>query len=88
MLKELREAGAQVFSAQGEQGKGKFSKYGGSCHIRLCLLDNRIAYTGTPNFTDAAAKNLEMMFRITGPPVADICQITKSLLNSSNCDRL
>ena len=88
MLKELREAGAQVFSAQGEQGKGKFSKYCGSCHIKLCLLDIRIAYTGTPNFTNAAAKNLEMMFRITGPLVADICQITKSLLNSSNCDRL
>ena len=47
----------------------------GSCHIKCCVVDNRIAYTGSAYFTDAALKNLEMMFRHTGQPVDDIRKI-------------
>jgi phosphatidylserine/phosphatidylglycerophosphate/cardiolipin synthase-like enzyme len=87
MVKELREAGAQIYLAHGSHGQGKLSKHCGSCHIKCCLVDNRVAYSGSANFTEAATKNLEMVFRITGPPVAHICQIVKSLLNSETCHR-
>ena len=88
MVKQLREAGAHVFLAMGEYGEGRLSKYCGACHIKCCLVDNRIAYSGSANFTDAALKNLELVFRLPGSPVADICDILKTLVASESCYRL
>ena len=82
MVKKLREAGAKTFLAHGSHGQGKKSKHCGSCHIKCCLVDNRIAYTGSANFTDASLKNLEMMYRHTGQPVDDIRKILTSLVAS------
>ena len=75
MLRQLREAGAKTFLAHGYDGKGKLSKYKGSCHIKCCVVDNRIAYSGSANFTEGGTKHLELMFRYTGPVVDDICEI-------------
>ena len=88
MVKTLREAGALTFLAHGSHGQGKKSKFCGSCHIKCCLVDNRVAYTGSANFTNAAAKNLELMFRHTGKPVDEIRQILESLVASEQCHEM
>ena len=88
MLRQLSEAGAKSSLAHGYDGKGKLIKYRGSCHIKCCLVDNRIAYSGSANFTEGVTKNLELMCRHTGPVVDDICQILRSLLCSSRCEEL
>ena len=89
MVKKLRLAGAKTFLAHGSHGKGKQSKHCGSCHIKCCLIDNRVAYTGSANFTDAAPKNLEMMYRHTGQPADDIRKILASLVASEeHCHEL
>ena len=88
MLRQLREAGAKSFLAHGYDSKGKLSKYRGSCHIKCCLVDNRIAYSGGANFTRGGTKNLELMFRHTGPVVDDLCEILRSLLCFSRCEEL
>ena len=88
MLRQLRDAGAKTFLAHGYHGQGKLIKHRGSCHIKCCVADNRIAYSGSANFTEGGTKNLELMFRHTGPVVDDICQILRSLLCSSRCEEL
>ena len=87
-LQQLSEAGAKIFLAHGYHGQGKLSKRRGSCHITRRVVDNRIAYSGSANFTEGGTKNLEMMFRHTGPIVDNICQILKSLLTSDKCEPL
>jgi len=82
MVKKLREAGAKTFLAHGSHGQGKKSKHCGSCHIKCCSVDIRIAYTGNANFTNAFFKNLEMMCRHTSQPADDIRKILTFLIAS------
>ena len=53
--------------------------------MKCCVIDNRIAYSGSANLTEAAEKDLEMTFRFTGQPVDDISEVLKFMLASERC---
>jgi len=61
-LKALMEAGAQVYLCQ---GAGRF----GSFHSKGLVVDRRVLYTGSANFTTKSTTNDEFCLRITGPVV-------------------
>ena len=74
LLTQLVEKGAQVFRCEGEKDTARYGPeaYAGSLHMKALVIDGRIAYCGSANFTEASKKNLEMMIRIVGAPVRDI----------------
>lgn len=39
------------------------------------ILNRRCAFTGSANLTDKSADNLELCFRLEGPPVAKILNL-------------
>ncbi len=41
-------------------------------HVKAVVLDDRIAYAGSSNLTKASRVNRELVFRLTGPPVAAV----------------
>ena len=88
MLKTLGEAGARIFVAHGEHGVGNMSKYRGSFHIKCMVLDSRIAFNGSSNYTEASIKNWEMVLRVTGPSASDMGDILMEVLSSDKCKLL
>lgn len=66
-VRELFEAGAEVFLCKGPRAQGSF-------HCKGIVVDRRYLYSGSPNATDKSEKNEEFCFRITGPPVSQILQ--------------
>ena len=85
MLRELRTAGAKVFLAHGQHLPGRMAKYRGSFHMKCMVLDSRISFNGSSNFTEASMKNWEMVLRVTGAAVADICDILEEVMSSDRC---
>ena len=67
-LDALRRAGATVVICKGE---GRF----GAFHVNAAVVDRRYCYTGSANFTEKSARNVEIMLRLVGPGVADILAI-------------
>lgn len=84
MLKTLKEAGARIFLARGQHGGGRMSKYPGSFHVKCMVLDSRIAFVGSSNFTEASMKNWEMVLRVTGSAVTDMGDILKEAMSSNS----
>ena len=64
-LRDLHNEGATIFTVSGD---GRF----GSLHAKCLLIDRRIAYQGSANFTLSAQSNLELMTRLVGPPAREI----------------
>ena len=85
MVGQLRAAGAHILVAEGSRGRGRLAKFSCSCHIKCCVINSRIAYCGSANYTEAALKNFELVFRLTGPPVVQVCGALARLLDSENC---
>lgn len=88
MLKTLKEAGCHVYLAHGGYGSGRMSKYRGSFHIKSMVLDARIAFIGSANYTEASIKNWEIVLRVTGPAAADMNDILKEVILSEKCNLL
>jgi hypothetical protein len=80
-LRELKSLDAVVYLCSGTRGQGVFGKqaYLGSMHMKILLLDNKIAYYGSANFTHSAVKNWELVTRMVGPPVKNIVSTIQSL---------
>jgi phosphatidylserine/phosphatidylglycerophosphate/cardiolipin synthase-like enzyme len=70
MATELKDNGASIFLAQGRR-RGKRS-HAGSFHMKSIVVDKRVAYVGSANMTNASSSNVELMTRMTGPPVHDV----------------
>ena len=73
-LTKLKRAKAMVYTAQGASGVPLFGPRAkpGKMHLKGMVIDNRICYIGSANFTKASRINHETMFRIVGPEVVDI----------------
>jgi hypothetical protein len=78
-LQELKRLGATVFLAQGFSGSGS---YAGLMHLKAIVLDSSLAFAGGANFTKAARKNRELMFKFTGSAVANILSSIKDAKES------
>ena len=76
MLRELVQAGAQVFTAQRPNAS---NRHPGPCHVKAIILDGKAAYAGSANCTEASDKNLETVVRFSGPVVSDVVQALRSL---------
>ena len=44
----------------------------GSYHCRALVIDRRVLYTGSVNFTGKSRRNSETVFRMTGPVVEQV----------------
>ena len=88
MLKSLKEAGADVFVGSGFTGQGRLGKHPGSMHVKDLVIDGKVAYSGSANFTEASTKNAERMFRFTGHPVDDIARSLQQYMRSTKVQRL
>ena len=85
MLKTLGEAGAHIYVAHGQHSTGRMSKYRGSFHIKCMVLDSRIAFHGSCNYTEASTKNWEMVLRVTGAAASDMGAILMEVMSSDQC---
>ena len=66
-VRELWQAGAQVFLCRGPGPQGAF-------HVKAVVVDRRYLYCGSPNFTYKSHSNDELCWRMTGPPVGQVLQ--------------
>lgn len=84
-LVELKRAGARVFLCQGNDGRPEFGPNGrpGCYHPKALLIDQRVCYTGSGNFTKASKVNEEWMFRMVGPPVQAMSDAIQQRLQNS-----
>ena len=75
-LVRLRDAGATVHLCHGTPPHG-------SMHAKACIVDRRRLYAGSPNFTYKSQYNVELAFRIVGPPVAEVLQFLSGIRRNS-----
>jgi hypothetical protein len=66
-VRELWQAGAQVFLCRGPRSQGSF-------HVKAVVVDRRYLYCGSPNFTYKSHNNAELCWRMTGPNVGQVLQ--------------
>ena len=73
-LLELQKHGASVFLCSGRAYCEEFGVkgYRGHFHMKALVIDNKIAYCGSANATRNSRINAELVFRLVGPPVADV----------------
>ena len=73
-LLELQKHGASVFLCNGREYCEEFGVkgYRGHFHMKALVIDNKIAYCGSANATGNSRINAELVFRLVGPPVADV----------------
>ena len=64
-LSELKAAGATIHLVPGIRGNGIF-------HWKCLVLDSRIVYTGSANYTNGCLHSWEMVLRLMGPPLIPI----------------
>ena len=65
-LAELFAAGATVVLCR---GAGRFGRF----HMKAAVVDRRVGYTGSCNFTEKSINyNAELVVRLAGPPVLDV----------------
>jgi len=48
--------------------------YQGSYHVKDCIVDRRIYFTGSANFANKSQRNRERLFRMTGEVVKEVLQ--------------
>ena len=63
-LAALRRAGAKVYACGGKTPLG-------ALHMKMIILDWRIAFVGSANLTQKSLQNAELTMRVRGPPVSD-----------------
>ena len=63
-LKVLQSHGARLYACKGLRNRG-------SMHMKLIIIDSKIAWSGSSNATKASRNNFEIMHRFVGPPVKD-----------------
>ena len=83
-LRELQAAGAKVFLAHGRVDAARRvfgpTAKAGSVHVKAVAIDGQVVYSGGANCTRQARCNRELVYRIVGPPVADIvAEITATM---------
>ena len=66
-VRELWQAGAQVFLCKGPGPKGSF-------HCKAVVVDRRYLYCGSPNFSYKSQNNAELCWWIAGPAVGQVLQ--------------
>lgn len=75
-LRDLAKAGATVALGRGKDhiARRVFGPRarGGVMHAKAVAIDNTIVYSGGANVTSQSRCNRELVYRITGPPVADV----------------
>ena len=64
-LDALRRASASVYLCSGDPPLGAF-------HAKVAVLDRRICFTGSANFTQKSLQNFELTLRLVGPQVLEI----------------
>ena len=67
-LLELQKLGGEVYLCSGD---GRF----GSLHAKALVMDSRIAYSGSANYTFKSQSNIEVVVRLVGPQVRVIEQL-------------
>ena len=63
-LDALRQAGAEVYLCRGHVPRG-------SLHMKMLVLDRRVAFVGSANLTQKSLSNGELTLRVRGPVVSD-----------------
>jgi len=75
-LRELVKAGATIRLASGIKHEAVFGRGGrglvGHCHLKAVVLDKRVAYFGSANFTKSMETNSEIMTRVVGGQVKKV----------------
>ena len=67
-VQQLQRSGATVRLCRGRR-RGRFH---GSFHHKVMIIDERIAFVGSANYTSASRTNLETVLRLAGPCVQGI----------------
>ena len=73
-LRELRDAGAAVYLCRGSPPHGRL-------HMKALCVNRRTVYAGSANFTEKSSANLELFYKLVGPPVT---QLREQLLDAQN----
>ena len=68
-LEALRRAGAKIWLCDGKTGYG-------SLHMKALIVNRRVAFTGSSNFTNKSHENLELQMRMARPPAIQIYTIS------------
>jgi hypothetical protein len=66
-LKQLRDAGAEVYILKGRTQQGSF-------HGKAGVVDRRFLYAGSANFTGKSERNEEFCFKMAGPVVRQVLE--------------
>ena len=56
--------------------------------MKCMVLDYRISFNGSSNYTEASMNNWEMVLRVSGVAVAETCDILKEVMSSDKCKAL
>jgi phosphatidylserine/phosphatidylglycerophosphate/cardiolipin synthase-like enzyme len=64
-LLRLHEGGAKVHLIRGTPPHG-------AMHVKAVVVDRRRLYMGSPNLTYKSTFNVELVVRVTGPPVTEV----------------
>ena len=64
-MKELQNNGAEIYTGRG-------LNHWGALHAKALIIDHRVAYAGSENWTFKAPNNFGLVFRFVGPPVIQI----------------
>ena len=73
-LRELRDAGAEVYLCRGSPPHGRL-------HMKALCVNRRTVYAGSANFTEKSSANLELVYKLVGPPVT---QVREQFLDAQN----
>ena len=63
--KELQQNGAEIYVGRG-------LNQWGAMHAKALIIDHRVAYAGSENWTFKASNNFGLVFRFVGPPAIEI----------------
>ena len=76
-MKQLQKNGAKIYLGRGHDSSHLFgpSARGGSMHLKIVVIDDRIVYWGGANVTRNSRCGREAMSRMTGPPTADLYEM-------------
>lgn len=69
-LEELHRCGANIYVCQGIGSPSAPGAY----HVKDCVVDRRVYFMGSANFTNQSRKNCERRFRMTGSVVRDVLE--------------
>lgn len=83
-LRELARAGAHVYLCDGHSHRDIYgathAHVQGHQHIKAVVVDRRVAYCGSMNFTRSARTNHEIVLKVRGPIVHEILERCLGLL--------